>query len=216
MFKVFIMQRKYYIGIGLLVLAVLIAGCVTQIDNGGKPSAPINQDFDSDDKLLLVGDSFDVTLTISARDDYLQKNVIVSSIYDKIHSERYESPFDGNILNFEDNFEIVSISEGWNREKISSGSDYEIVNFMVNQGGQSEILEEGLLFINDEPSTESKTLTISLKAKEKGRFGLVMSQMQSKTGFINLCVGDTLEEAGQLCQERRPDSTRVEAIETNE
>ena len=99
--------------------------------------------------------------------------------------------------------------------KVEDNTDYEIVKFLVEKGGQSEILQEGLLFINKQPSTETKTLMFSLKAKQKGRFGLVMSQMQSKTGFINICVGDTLEEAQELCKERKPTSTIVDSVETN-
>lgn len=204
--------KKYFIGI-VLLLAILIVGYVTLINQGGKTSPPINQNFDSADKLLLVGDTFDITLTISAREDYLRENVIVNSLYDKIYSQ-HELPFDGNILNFEDNFEIVSISEGWQREKITPQLDYEIIKFMVEEGGQSKILEKGWLSINNQPATESKTLTLSLKAKQKGRFGLVMSQMQSKTGFINICVGNNLEEAQELCKDRKPSSARVETIET--
>ena len=177
--------------------------------NGGKVSAPINQNFDSSQKLLLVGDTFDITLTISAREDYLEENVIVGSLYNKIHSQ-YESPFDGKILNFEDNFEILSVSEDWQKEKISEQSNYEIVKFMA-ENGQSEILQEGWLYLNNQSATETKTITFSLKAKQKGRFGFVMSQMQSKTGFINLCVGDSIEEAQELCKEIKPTSTRIES-----
>ena len=206
------MKPKYIIC--ALVLAVVLFGCKQINNSGGKILAPINQNFDSADKLVLLEDTFDITLTISSTENYLTQNVIVNSLYDKIHSQ-YESPFDGNILNFEDNFEIVSITNGWERERITEQTDYGGVKFMIEKGGQSEILKEGWLFINNEPAIESKTLTLVLKAKQNGRFGLVMSQMQSKTGFINICVGGTLEEAQELCKERKPTSTRAESIETN-
>ena len=209
------MKSKFII-LFILIFVVFLFGCVAQVNNGlaEKPSAPINQNFDFDNKLPLVGDIFDITLTISAREEYLNENVIVSLLYDKIHSQ-YESPFDGDILNFEDNFEIVSISNGWKRQKITEQSNYEIVKLMAQDSDQSEILEKGWLYIHDGPSTETKTLMLSLKAKQKGRFGLVMSQMQSKTGFVNICVGDTIEEAQEFCKERVPTSTRAESTETN-
>ena len=54
----------------------------------------LNERLEVAAKLLSVGDAFDITLTISAKNDsFLRKNVIVSSLYDKIHSQ-YESPFD--------------------------------------------------------------------------------------------------------------------------
>ena len=194
----------------ILILSALSFGCVVQLndDLSGKPSAPINQNFDFDNKLLLVGDTFDINLTISAGEEYLKENVIVSLLYDKLHSQ-YESPFDGEILNFENNFEIVSISNDWKREKITEQSNYEIIELMVQNSGQSEFLESGWLYIHDKPSTETKILTLSLKAKQKGRFGLVMNQKQAKTGFVNICVGDTTEEAQELCKERLPTSTKV-------
>ncbi len=207
------LKTKYIIILCIFILIIVLFGYIKKLNNndGGKVSAPINQNFDVAAKLLSVGNAFDITLTISAKNDsFLRKNVIVSSLYDKIHSQ-YESPFDGNILNFEDNFELVSVSNGWNREKITSQSDYKIVKFLVEKSGQAEILEGGWLFINSLPSVETKTLTLSLKAKQRGRFGFVMSQMQSKTGFINLCVGDGTEEAQELCKERRPSSTRIES-----
>ena len=40
MIKIYLMQKKYYIGIGILVLAVLIAGCVTQIDDRKNQKPP--------------------------------------------------------------------------------------------------------------------------------------------------------------------------------
>ena len=86
---------KRRLPIMLLAFMVLVVGCSSQ---NIKPSAPIDQILDSNEKIVVVDEPFEIILKISAwTDDYLKENVILITLHDEPYS-KYSSPFGGDIL----------------------------------------------------------------------------------------------------------------------
>ena len=210
---------KRILPILLLTFMVLVVGC-----NGQdiKPSASIEQTVDSNEKIVVVNEPFEIILKISAwRDDYLKENAILITLYDKPYS-KYSSPFGGKMLNLEDYFDIIEIDKDWRMERVTDNSDYEVIDSVskYSPGIYSRIFEEGYswLLLNEVQTSKNKELNFILKPKQAGKYTLVMSQMNAKTGFVNICVGTTNEVAEELCKDylASPTSTEEPSILTTD
>ncbi len=210
-------QRKYLL-IALIVTIALMTGCS---DTSTKVSAPIEIFTDSGEKFVTVGNQIEINFKISAlKDGYLNENIILVTLHDAPHS-KYSSPFDGNMLNIDNYFDIISVSDNWKKEKISDNTEYEIIEAMRDYSPEiSQGISEGRawLLVNNIQENEDKELNLILKSKSIGKYTLVVSHMNAKTGFVNICVGNTNEEAQRLCEEylRSPSTTEQQVIiETN-
>ena len=180
-------------------------------NSNSKPMPSIN--LISDKKIIYVVLNAEIPLTIAFEDysfngsESPKKVAIFTELFGD-YDIKYNGINNNTILNFNDNFEIIDFNDDWIKEEPSfenSGPEDNFGDYPLHVNLLQEY--DNFVFITKEiPDKDTINLKLTLNPKSKGRFGLLFTgyninteKHQLASDGLRICVGDTIEEAKEIC-----------------